>query len=172
MPKALVHARDPNFHLFYGGPFSQWKACTFRIEGVYYNCAEQWMMAQKARLFRDPIALKAIMETDDPSTQKMVGRAIRHYSDEVWHAVAKDVVFRGNVAKFSQDPRLATALLATGQKVLVEASPTDRIWGIGLAEDDPRAYDPGQWRGSNWLGLILQDVRDVLLSFPPTGRMN
>lgn len=154
--------RDVEYVLFYGGPFSQWAESPFILHDETYNCAEQYMMAQKAHLFDDLDAWEAIMATPNPAEQKAIGRQVRGFNVVVWEAVARDIVLAGSLAKFTQNHGLREQLLATRGKLLVEASPTDRIWGIGLSEDDPRAHDPGRWRGRNWLGQVLTDLRVML----------
>ena len=151
------------FTPFYGGVFSQWYPSPMVIDGVKYSCAEQYMMAQKARLFGDDPALRAIMSTDDPAQQKRLGKLVRGFDVRIWEAVARDVVMRASIAKFASDPKLRARLLLTEGTVLVEASPTDVIWGVGLAEDDPRVHNRVRWRGRNWLGQVLTDLRDDLL---------
>jgi len=153
-----------NMILFWNGPFSQWEPCEFIVDGIEYNCAEQYMMAEKARMFGDEEALDEIMDTDDPSEQKRLGRLVQGFDEDRWNEVAVDIVVKGNLAKFGQNPELKKVLLATGDKIIVEASPYDRIWGIGLREDDPRAWDRNSWEGTNWLGEALCRVRDELLS--------
>lgn len=151
------------FTPFYGGVFSQWYPSPMVVDGVTYSCAEQYMMAQKARLFGDDAALKAIMSTDDPAQQKRLGKLVRGFDVRTWEAVARDVVMRASLAKFSSDPRLRAKLLLTEGTVLVEASPTDVIWGVGLAEDDPRVHNRDRWRGRNWLGQVLTELREQML---------
>lgn len=150
------------FVFFYGGPFSQWYRSYFEIDGKKYNCAEQYMMAQKAIIFNDDQALIAIMSSKDPAVQKGAGRLVRNFDADKWNQVSRAFVYRANIAKFS-DPQLKRFILSTGNKELVEASPTDRIWGIGLAEGDPRCLDKSQWRGTNWLGEVLMQVRTTLM---------
>ena len=147
-------------------PFGQWTPATFEVDGITYSCAEQYMMAEKARLFKDEAIRDRILNTDDPREHKRLGREVSGFSVEVWEAHREDIVFRANVAKFSQNPDLFRVLAQTGQRTLVEASPYDRIWGIGLRGTDPRAADPAKWRGLNLLGKVLMRVRDQLL--PPT----
>lgn len=153
---------EKKFTPFYGGVFSQWYPCQLSIDGVEYNCAEQYMMAQKARVFGDLEALEAIMATDNPSDQKALGRRVRGFKREVWDMVSRDVVMRASLAKFS-NPKLRAVLLLTEGTTLVEASPTDDIWGVKLVEGDPRVHDPEQWQGTNWLGQVLTDLREYLL---------
>lgn len=150
------------FVLFWYGWPSQWHPCRFTVDGHGYVCAEQYMMAEKARLFGDEEILDQILATESPQAHKALGRKVRGFVEARWKAACRDVVFRGNLAKFSQDEELRALLLATGDKTLVEASPTDRIWGIGLAAKDPRALEPGRWRGTNWLGEALMKVRQAL----------
>lgn len=150
------------FTFFYGGPFSQWLPCTFEVDGVRYNCAEQYMMAQKARLFGDEPILAHIMNTTDPSRQKALGKTVRGFSKTAWEVVARDVVMRGNLAKFTSSTELCHALMETEGTLLVEASPSDIIWGIGLSEYDPDVNNPACWRGTNWLGQVLTDLREHL----------
>jgi ribA/ribD-fused uncharacterized protein len=121
------------------------------------------MMAQKAVLFQDREALAQIMASDSPRIQKGLGRKVRGFNQSKWDAQAREIVYRGNWAKFTQNPDLQELLLATRGTTLVEASPSDRIWGIGLGEDDPQAGDRKTWRGRNWLGEVLTRVRDDIL---------
>lgn len=149
------------FVLFYGGFLSQWYPVRFQVDGVTYVTAEQYMMAMKADYFGDDTAKAKIMATSDPSEQKAIGRTVKNFDREAWDAVSRGFVYKANMAKFSLD-FLKSQLLATGDRELVEASPYDRIWGIGLAVDDPKALDKSQWRGTNWLGETLMKVREDL----------
>lgn len=151
------------FTFFWHGPFSQWHGCRFKVDAVAYNCAEQFMMAQKAVLFHDEESLGKIMATANPRIQKGLGRKVRGFNPGKWQAQARDIVYRGNWAKFTQNADLRELLLATRGTTLVEASPSDTIWGIGLGEDDPRAADRQTWRGTNWLGEVLTRVREDIL---------
>jgi ribA/ribD-fused uncharacterized protein len=158
-----MEAEREQFTFFWHGPFSQWHGCLFDIEGATYNCAEQYMMAQKAVLFHDEDAFEKIMAAVSPRIQKALGRKVRGFNPSKWEACARDIVYRGNWAKFTQHEDLRQLLLATRGTTLVEASPSDTIWGIGLGEDDPRAADRKTWRGKNWLGAVLTRVRDDIL---------
>lgn len=142
--------------------FSQWFDAPFEVDGVRYATAEHWMMAGKARLFGDADALERVLSDEDPGAAKKAGRAVRGYDEERWRQARFDLVTAGNLAKFSQYPALRGFLLSTGDQVLVEASPLDAIWGIGLAAADPRAHDPAQWPGLNLLGFALMAVRGRL----------
>lgn len=152
------------FTFFWNGPFSQWEPAEFTIDGTVYNCAEQYMMAEKARLFEDYDTLECIMESEDPREQKSLGRKVRGFNAERWHSFAKEVVYEGNYAKFTQNKDLLEKLLATKGTTLVEASPYDCIWVIGLRATDKKAKDRSQWRGTNWLGEILTGLREDLIS--------
>ena len=143
-------------------PFSNWYPSTFQVDNITYYRMEQFMMAEKARLFGDQETLAKIMATTNPREHKELGRQVKGFDKAKWDAVARDVVYKGCLAKFSQNPALKKALLATEGTSMVEASPVDRIWGIGLAEDDPRALDRSTWLGLNWLGEVLDRVREEL----------
>jgi len=138
---------------------SQWFESSFTIEGQEYVTAEHWMMASKARLFGDHDALSKILETPDPRRVREIGRGVRKFRQAVWEHNARRIVTEGNIAKFGQDEDLKSFLLGTGDALLVEASPYDRIWGIGLRAEDPRANSPATWDGQNLLGFALMDVR-------------
>lgn len=141
---------------------SQWWSCKFTVGGVEYHTAEQYMMAQKAALFGDEKVRKEIMAAGHPKQYKDLGRKISNFRQDVWDKSCRDIVTEGNVAKFSQNEELKTFLLNTKERVLVEASPYDRIWGIGMSADDPRCENPTQWNGTNSLGFCLMEARDII----------
>ena len=154
-----------DFVFFWGSKevFSQhYQPCSFEIGGIVFNSSEQWMMVCKARLFNDVASVKKILASTCPKEQKQLGREVRNFDKKIWEEKAIDFVVEGNVAKFGQNEHMKNILLDTGERVLVEASPYDKIWGIGLSENDSRALDPHQWQGSNWLGIALMKTRDVL----------
>lgn len=142
---------------------SQWAPTPFTVDDVPYPTAEHWMMAGKARLFRDDEALTKILSARSPSAAKRAGREVRNFEESVWQQERFAIVVEGNRHKFQQHPALREFLLATKNRILVEASPRDRIWGIGLSQDDPRAEDPAMWRGLNLLGFALMKAREQLL---------
>jgi len=159
------------FTFFWRGPFSNWHPSRFVVDGIAYSHAEQWMMAEKARLFGDLDAERRVMQCGNPKGQKTIGRDVKGFVEEVWQANAKEIVRRGLAAKFSQNEDLLRMLLATEGTTLVEASPYDRIWGIGLQASDPRAHSRETWLGTNWLGEVLTDLRDAfLLEMRPSAR--
>jgi ribA/ribD-fused uncharacterized protein len=138
---------------------SQWFPAAFEVEGERFTTAEHWMMAGKARLFGDAEMRAKIMAASDPKTAKGLGRKVRGFDEVEWKAVRYDLVVDGNVHKFGAHPKMRAFLVGTGEKILVEASPYDRIWGIGLGRDAEGAKDPELWRGDNLLGFALMDVR-------------
>ena len=142
--------------------FSQWWLADFVVAGVTYRSTEHWMMAEKARLFADKDALARILAVSSPAEAKKLGREIQDFEPAVWEAYKYEIVKKGNVHKFSQHLNLKQFLLATNDRVLVEASPVDTIWGIGLAADAPNAENPACWQGPNLLGFALMEVRDQL----------
>lgn len=149
-----------NFTFFFGGPLSQWYHAEFEVDGLTYFTAEQYMMAGKARLFQDEGIFEQIMATRDPREQKQLGRKVRDFDVDTWNHASRNIVYDGNYAKFAQNPGLKEMLLSTRDTTLVEASPTDRLWGIGLPEGHPDTLDRKTWRGVNWLGEVLNKVRN------------
>jgi len=142
--------------------FSQWWPSKFEVDGQSYANAEQWMMSSKARLFGDHESETRIMATDDPNEIKTLGRRVRGFVQDRWDAACFDLVSVGSIAKFEQNGALTKYLLATGEDLLVEASPLDVVWGIGFARDAPEAQDPRAWRGQNLLGFALIRARGVI----------
>lgn len=141
---------------------SQWFPCFFVVDGQYYICAEQYMMAEKARIFGDEEIRQQILAEYSQLAMKKLGRKVRNYDDVTWNEKRFDVVVKGNIAKFSQNENLQKFLLSTGEKILVEASPKDTVWGIGLDVSSPEAIQPSKWKGENLLGFALMEVRDIL----------
>jgi ribA/ribD-fused uncharacterized protein len=144
--------------------FSQWFELGFEIDGIYYPTAEHFMMAAKARLFKDKDAERQILDATHPGDAKKIGRTVRGFKEGLWYGRRFDLVVAGNLAKFSQNAAAQTFLLSTGDRVLVEASPYDRIWGIGMAATDPDVENPDTWKGLNLLGFALMEVRSQLRS--------
>ncbi|HEY0680890.1 MAG TPA: NADAR family protein [Steroidobacter sp.] len=140
--------------------FSQWYGAPFVVDGQRYATAEHFMMAEKAALFGDEETRQQVLHAPNPGAAKALGRKVRGFNEKVWQEHRLNIVVRANRAKFSQNPELEQFLKLTGSKVLVEASPYDRIWGVGLASEDERIGDPNQWRGLNLLGFALMRVRD------------
>lgn len=155
---------NPGYKLFVyflkESPFTQWSMIPFKIDGIEYNCAEQWMMACKARFFGDRETLKKIMDADHPRDQKSLGRQVKGFVKSEWDNVAKSFVQEGNVAKFEQNEFARKELLATKDTLLVEVNPEDPIWGIALSRTE--AKNGKLWQGTNWLGEVLTKVRNDL----------
>lgn len=137
----------------------QWYYAPFTVEGVVYPTTEHYMMAEKARLFADEAMRERIITAPEPADAQMLGRHVKQYDEATWQRHRFSIVVAGNLAKFSQNPRLLAYLLGTGNKVLVEASPLDAIWGVGMMEQDPAITTPAKWKGLNLLGFALMDVR-------------
>ncbi|MEV6243855.1 NADAR family protein [Lentzea sp. NPDC051838] len=144
------------------GCLSQWWPCTFDVDGVSFASAEHYMMWRKALLFDDTAVAAEVLAARTPAEAKALGRKVSGFSESAWVAARMEIVVAANLAKFGQDPALRSYLLGTGTRVLVEASPLDRVWGIGLEASDPRASDPAAWLGQNLLGEALMEVRAEL----------
>lgn len=158
---------ERDFVFFYANasPFSQWHKCRFvNTDGVSFTSAEQYMMWRKAKLFGDDKIAAAILATNDCAKIKALGRRVAGYDDATWERNRENIVILGNIYKFSQNPDLWAALRETKGKHLVEASPWDKIWGIGLDEATARATPSSKWPGSNLLGKCLDRARDRLIA--------
>lgn len=166
---AVAAGVRPKYLCFWGhtpkgdspGPwvFSQWFESPFEVDGNRYATAEHWMMAGKAQLFGDTETREKILAARTPGEAKTLGRTVQGFDESTWQARRFEIVVEGNVHKFSGDPALHGYILGTTQRVLVEASPVDRIWGIGLAADDDDATQPDRWQGLNLLGFALMEAR-------------
>ncbi|MGV9246879.1 NADAR family protein [Streptomyces sp. NPDC003710] len=141
---------------------SQWWPSPFTVDGVEYATAEHWMMASKARLFGDADAERTALRAPNPALAKKAGRLVRGFDEAIWERERFAIVVEGSVHKFAAHADLGAFLLGTGDRVLVEASPVDRVWGIGLAAEDEAAMDPERWRGPNLLGFALMEARERL----------
>lgn len=141
-------------------PFSQWHRAYFREGQLTYTCAEQYMMYHKALLFGDQaIALKIMQAGYNPKEHKRLGRLVKNFDNTVWNENARSIVYNGSKLKFEQNNKLLDVLLTTKGTMLVEASPYDDIWGIKMGPDDPKRFDRSKWRGTNWLGQVLTQLR-------------
>ena len=146
------------------GPFifSQWYPSTFVVNGQEYQTAEHWMMAEKARLFGDRETEALILKAGTPGHAKDLGRQVRGFDNQTWLAHRYEIVKTGTYHKFKAYPAMQEYLLSTADRVLVEASPVDNIWGIGMGKDHPDVENPLKWKGENLLGFALMEVRDLL----------
>jgi ribA/ribD-fused uncharacterized protein len=143
--------------------FSQWwEGNPFTVDRITYPTAEHYMMAEKARLFGDHPTAERILQTTHPKQAKDLGRQAQGFNETLWNEHRCAIVIRGNYHKFTQHPPLQTFLLQTGNRILVEASPVDAIWGIGLDRQARAASNPHQWPGLNLLGFALMQVRAQL----------
>lgn len=160
----LVHT-DINTHenekyvFFWGSVFSNWAKCKFVHEGIEYSSSEQAMMAFKAKMFGDVGAYYDIMNTRDPREQKAIGRRVQNFDQTKWLAECLPLVTDAIYSKFSQNETFKRILLSTGDKIIAESSPEDTIWGIGMHANDPDILDESKWRGTNFLGKALMEVR-------------
>jgi ribA/ribD-fused uncharacterized protein len=154
--------KTDKYIFFWGGTFSQWCPSKFVIDGVEYNCCEQYMMAKKALLFEDVDSYNKIMNTKGPKEQKALGRKVKNFNKDKWETVCREVVYEANYAKFSQNSLMKKELLRSGKLEIVEASPEDKIWGIGMHESHPDINDKTKWQGTNWLGEAIMRVRETL----------
>ncbi|MBL7974464.1 MAG: NADAR family protein, partial [Candidatus Kapabacteria bacterium] len=145
--------------------FSQWFKSPFTVDSITYKTAEHWMMAQKALLFNDKIIFNKIISSENPDEAKELGRQVLRYDEQTWNEKKFDIVKFGNIHKFNQHPKLADYLINTENRILVEASPVDRVWGIGLSQDSNVIENIYAWRGQNLLGFVLMATRDFLKEF-------
>ena len=143
--------------------FSQWFPLGFSENNVHYKTAEHYMMAKKATLFGDTEILTQILAAEKPDVAKQLGRKVRNFDANLWEEKAFDYVTEGNFLKFSQHEKLRDFLISTGDKVIVEASPYDKIWGIGLSENSVESQNPSTWKGTNLLGFAIMEARDLIL---------
>jgi len=143
---------------------SQWYEISFIVDNVRYATAEHWMMAEKARICNDLEIMPHILEAPTAEIAKKLGRKIKNFDQNLWDKHKYESVKRGNLHKFSQNARLKKYLISTADKILVEASPYDQIWGIGLGKESPNAVKPECWNGQNLLGFALMVVRDELMN--------
>ena len=150
------------YTFFWNGFLSQWHPSPFvdLESGLKFNCAEQYMMWKKATEMGDVETAKKIMEAKHPREQKKLGRQVKNFDMEKWHKIKWDVVYNGTKLKFTQNPKLMEQLINTRGTLLVEASPFDKVWGIGLGEEDAKKIDEKDWPGENLLGKIITEFRE------------
>lgn len=147
---------------FWEGIYSQWHKAPMIIDKIEYNSCEQYMMHQKALLFGDTEIAEKIMQESNPREQKKYGRMIKNFDKALWDKNCLAIVYEGNLAKFRQNADLKEEMLNTGNRIFVEASPLDTIWGIGMSEDEMGIDDPSFWQGLNLLGQALTLVKNQL----------
>ncbi|MBB5868931.1 ribA/ribD-fused uncharacterized protein [Allocatelliglobosispora scoriae] len=144
------------------GCLSQWWPSPFTVDGRTFATAEHYMMWRKAELFGDHEVADRVFTVDHPQEAKQLGREVRGFVQATWEAQRSAIVVEGSIRKFAADEALRAYLLGTGERILVEASPLDRIWGIGIGATHPAVGDPARWRGLNLLGFALMDARAAL----------
>jgi ribA/ribD-fused uncharacterized protein len=145
--------------------FSQWFELPFVVDNITYQTAEHWMMANKALLFNDLKSYQKIVNAKSPGEAKELGRQVIGFDEQIWVANRYTIVVNGNIHKFNQHPLFADFLINTKDRILVEASPVDKIWGIGLSKDAEQIDNPYFWNGQNLLGFALMEARDFLAKF-------
>ncbi len=174
LASAIDQGYSPNYLFFWGhhpptdgginqSCLSQWFPANFEINGIRYSTAEQYMMATKARLFDDLETEQQILSAKNPAKAKKLGRMVENFNEDTWNQNRFQIVVEANIAKFTQNKQLGQYLKSTCPRILVEASPVDPIWGIGLAANAKEAHQPGLWRGLNLLGFALMQTRNQLL---------
>lgn len=146
--------------------YSQWHPSKFKCltTGIVFTHAEQYMMYNKAIVFEDNATAEKILKATNPKLQKELGREVKNFNAEKWDAVKYDIVQNACYLKFTQNPDMLAQLLKTGDRTLVEASPYDKIWGIGMTENDYGVEDEKLWKGENLLGFALTDTRNFLVN--------
>jgi ribA/ribD-fused uncharacterized protein len=153
---------NDKFYFFWDGFCSQWHPCTFEFVGVTYNCAEQAMMNQKALFFGDIESSIEIMKSKSPSVQKSIGRKVSNFDPKLWSEACLEIVTQINVSKFNQNPKMKKQLIELGDREIVEASPYDKIWGIGMKDTHPDILDRDKWQGQNLLGIAIMEAKKRL----------
>lgn len=155
--------KETSSHIYFWGSYlSNWFKCSFKDDQFSYPSSEAYLMAQKALLFNDKDSAEKIVKTNDPKKQKALGRLVKGFNDTLWNQHKFDIMVKGLLLKFEQNPNLKKQLLATGTKILVEGSPYDKIWGVGLHYEDELILDEKNWKGENLLGKSLMEVRNKL----------
>lgn len=165
-PESTQSQPECVYTFFFGAdsPFSNWYMSDFTLEDQTFNCNEQYMMWRKANLFNDTSTANKVMTLYHPKDHKAEGRKVVNFDLSTWQTHRDAIMMDGLRAKFEQNPKLQAVLMKNESTIFVEASPYDKIWGIGLAESDPRAKDPQQWKGLNLLGNALTALRNELLA--------
>jgi ribA/ribD-fused uncharacterized protein len=150
-------------HIYFWGTYlSNWYSCSFSDDKYTYKTSESYLMAHKALLFNDIAIANKIIKSSDPKDQKALGRTVSGFNEDLWNLNKFDIMVAGLSLKFAQNNELKLKLLATCDKILVEGSPYDRIWGVGLKFDNPLILDEKNWLGENLLGKALMVVRSKL----------
>lgn len=141
------------------GYLSNWYLSEFTVDDITFSSMEQYMMYEKAILFHDQETAKKILQTDNVAEIKALGRTVQNFDDTVWGQSREEIVYKGVLEKFRQNPELRKRLERTGEEIIAECAVKDRIWGIGLSMKDEDRFCVERWNGQNLLGKILMDVR-------------
>lgn len=156
---SVICFHNPNEENAY---LSNWYPSPFTVEKKNFSSMEQFMMYRKAICFGDEAVAKNILSTDDASQIKALGRQVKNYDEHIWNGIRQIVVYKGLLAKFSQNEDLKDRLKSTGEAILAECAVKDLIWGVGLSMKDPDRLDKTKWKGQNLLGYTLMMVRECL----------
>ena len=165
--------KEENFCFFWGHApskdgritescLSQWWLCSFMENQIIFCCAEQYMMYKKALLFVDFEYAQKIINCKEPKKIKEYGRLVRNFDERKWDEEKYNIVLKGNILKFSQNEELNNYLISTNNKILVEASPYDNVWGVGMRRNAKGILEPTNWKGQNLLGFVLMETRERL----------
>lgn len=142
--------------------YSNWHPSKFEMEGNIYVNSEQAMMYEKAKLMGDTVIMEKVLKTENPKDIKALGRQVSPWNEELWQRHRLEIVTKVCLAKFRCNPDMAEKLKATGGKIIVEASPDDKVWGIGMKDNEPGIENPLNWKGLNLLGEALMKVRAMI----------
>ena len=157
--------RTTDKYIFFWGNsdiYSNWHPAKFRLEGNTLANSEQAMMYEKAKLMGDEKTMAKILKTTNPKKVKELGREVNPWKESLWEKHRLNIMVKVCYVKFKENPTLMAELLATEDKIIVEASPYDKIWGIGMREEDEGIENPKKWQGLNLLGQALMIVRNML----------
>jgi len=160
----MKNYRETDTHnYFWGSEFSNWYSCIFEYKGHTFFNSEQAFMWEKARFFDDHEIEKILLSETNPAHAKALGRKVKNFDADMWMAASYPAMIAVNFAKWNSSPVLKELIISTDPKIIVEASPYDKIWGVGLNEDDDLILDEKNWEGMNLLGKALMNVRRELI---------
>lgn len=155
--------KETNTHIYFWGTYlSNWFKCSFKDNDYQYSSSEAYLMVHKALLFNDKESAESVLKTNNPKKQKALGRKVKGFNEAIWNQNKFKIMVNGLMLKFEQNPELKKKLLETGNKIIVEGSPYDKIWGVGLHYEDELILNEKNWKGENLLGKALMEVRNVL----------
>ena len=152
----------PTKVVFWNSIFSNFLPCTFTFKGMTVKSSEQAFMICKGRHFGDVTSCMKILEAKTPKEAKELGRLVKNFNEVEWNKVRLGYMIEVLVEKFGQNPNLKTTLLNTEERQIIEGSPYDKIWGVGIHWQDADCLDESKWKGQNLLGIALMNVREQL----------